>query len=108
MSFAFDSAELTAQGQEGLREIGLNLVQAENLGRITIEGHTDSQGAEEYNRALSERRAQSVRDFLVVNFPQLADTQFTIRGMGESDPIATNDTPEGRSQNRRVEIIVGG
>lgn len=108
VNFGFDSAELTAQGQEGLREIGLNLVQAENLGRITIEGHTDSQGAEEYNRALSERRAQSVRDFLVVNFPQLAGTQFTIRGMGESDPIATNDTPEGRSQNRRVEIIVGG
>ncbi|MGW8267494.1 MAG: OmpA family protein [Longimicrobiales bacterium] len=108
VNFAFDSDQLTARGEEGLREIGRTLVQAENLGRITIEGHTDSQGAEEYNQDLSRRRAESVRAFLVASFPQLANTEFTVVGMGESEPIATNDTPEGRAQNRRVEIIVGG
>lgn len=108
VTFGFDSDELTTQGQAALREIGYDLVRAENLNVITIEGHTDSRGEEEYNQALSQRRAESVRAFLVVNFPQLADTQFTVRGMGESRPVATNDTEEGRAQNRRVEIIVGG
>jgi OOP family OmpA-OmpF porin len=108
VNFAFDSPALTPDGQEGLREIGYILIQAEDLGEITIEGHTDSVGDEEYNRNLSQLRAESVRDFLLANFPQLANSQFTILGLGESDPVASNDTPEGRAQNRRVEIIVGG
>ena len=108
VTFGFDSAELTAQGQAALREIGNDLVRAENLDQIAIEGHTDSRGDEEYNRELSRRRAESVRDFLVANFAQLSNSQFTIRGIGEARPVATNDTDAGRAQNRRVEIIVGG
>ena len=107
VTFGFDSAELTAQGQAALREIGDVLVTAENLGTIAVEGHTDSMGAEEYNMNLSRRRAESVRDFLVANYSQLSGTQFTVRGMGESNPVADNGTEEGRAQNRRVEIIVG-
>jgi OOP family OmpA-OmpF porin len=108
VNFGFDSAELTPQGRAALLDIGNTLVQAENLSTISVEGHTDSVGAEAYNMELSRRRAQSVRDFLVANFPQLANTQFTVRGLGESNPIADNSTDEGRAQNRRVEIIVGG
>lgn len=108
VNFEFDSAELTAQGRAALQDIGNTLVQAENLDQIAIEGHTDSVGAEEYNMALSRRRAESVRDFLVANFPQLATTQFAVRGIGEARPIADNSTDAGRAENRRVEIIVGG
>jgi OOP family OmpA-OmpF porin len=108
VNFGFDSAELTARGREALREIGNTLVQADDLALITIEGHTDSVGPEQYNLDLSRRRAEAVRDFLVVSFPQLADTQFNAIGVGEARPVASNDTEEGRAQNRRVEIIVGG
>jgi OOP family OmpA-OmpF porin len=107
VNFGFDSAALTDQGQAALRAIGDTLVTAENLGTITVEGHSDSLGDAEYNLELSRRRAEAVRDFLVQSFPQLAGTQFTVRGLGESRPIASNDTEEGRARNRRVEIIVG-
>jgi OOP family OmpA-OmpF porin len=108
VNFGFDSAELTTQGQATLRQIGDTLVTADELGTIAIEGHTDSVGADDYNLDLSRRRAEAVRDFLRENFPQLADTQFTVRGFGETQPVTSNDTDQGRAQNRRVEIRVGG
>lgn len=107
VTFDFDSAQLTSRGQTVLREIGAELIKATNLGQVTIEGHTDSRGTEEYNVNLSRRRAESVRDFLAANFSQLSSTQFTIRGIGEARPVADNNTEAGRAQNRRVEIIVG-
>ena len=107
VNFEFDSAELTSQGRAALREIGNTLIQADNLGSITVEGHTDSLGADDYNMNLSQRRAESVRDFLVQNFSQLSNSNFTVRGIGEARPIADNGTDEGRARNRRVEIIVG-
>jgi outer membrane protein OmpA-like peptidoglycan-associated protein len=67
---------------------------------ITIEGYTDSQGSESYNQDLSERRAKSARDYLVRR--GVAGTRIQAYGRGEADPVATNDTPEGRAQNRRV------
>ena len=67
-----------------------------------IQGHTDSQGAESMNRDLSERRAMAVRDFLVEN--GIDPDRLTYKGYGESKPVASNDTPEGRAKNRRVEI----
>ena len=73
-----------------------------------MEGHTDSTGADDYNMELSRRRAETVRDFLVQNFPRLANTQFSVRGFGETRPVASNDTADGRARNRRVEIRVGG
>lgn len=69
---------------------------------ILIEGHTDSTGSDEHNLTLSRQRAQSVANYLAQRnvFP----TRFTIMGYGESQPIATNETTEGRAQNRRVEL----
>jgi OOP family OmpA-OmpF porin len=71
---------------------------------IQIEGHTDSQGPAEYNLALSERRAQAVKDLLVEN--GISANRLSIKGFGESLPLATNDTPEGRAENRRVTYTV--
>ena len=73
--------------------------------QVTITGHTDSRGNEDYNQQLSEKRAQAVRDYLLANMALSAD-RVTARGSGESEPIATNDTEEGRSKNRRIDVRV--
>ncbi len=73
---------------------------------LQIEGHTDSVGSDDFNQELSERRAGSVRDFLTdqgVPAPSI-----TARGFGKTQPVASNDTPEGRQRNRRVELVVNG
>ena len=72
---------------------------------LTVEGHTDSKGSDDFNTRLSQRRADAVRDAIVARgYPRdLVQTQ----GMGESQPVADNDSSEGRANNRRVEIIVG-
>jgi OmpA-OmpF porin, OOP family len=72
--------------------------------RVLIEGHTDSVGSEAYNLDLSQRRADAVRDFLLQNGVKAA--QLTTRGYGKASPVASNDTTEGRQQNRRVELII--
>jgi OOP family OmpA-OmpF porin len=71
--------------------------------RVSIEGHTDSIGTDAYNQKLSERRARTVRDHMVGQ--GIAADRITTRGFGESKPIASNETAEGRAQNRRVEIF---
>jgi outer membrane protein OmpA-like peptidoglycan-associated protein len=71
--------------------------------KIIIEGHTDSRGSDEYNEQLSERRARSVASALVSR--GVTNDSFTTVGRGKDFPVASNDTPEGRQQNRRVEII---
>jgi outer membrane protein OmpA-like peptidoglycan-associated protein len=71
---------------------------------IVVEGHTDSTGSDAYNMQLSERRANSVKRLLVQR--GVADYRITTIGYGESRPVATNNTPEGRQMNRRVEIRV--
>ncbi len=71
--------------------------------KILIEGHTDSRGTDEYNEALSERRAQAVATALSVR--GVPSDSVRTMGRGKAYPVATNDTPEGRQQNRRVEII---
>jgi len=71
---------------------------------ITIYGYTDSTGSADYNLKLSGERATSVKNYLVNK--GLAASRFNITGMGIADPIATNDTAEGRSQNRRVEFAI--
>lgn len=72
-----------------------------------IEGHTDSSGGAEYNQSLSEKRAASVRDYLV-NQADVRAARLSSRGYGETRPIATNETVEGRQQNRRVSAVVSG
>jgi OOP family OmpA-OmpF porin len=106
VSFDFDSAVLTAAGRARLREIGDLLVTQEDL-RVVVAGHTDSLGDAEYNMQLSRTRAEAVRDFLVTSYAQLSAEQFIVEAFGETRPVANNDTEAGRTQNRRVEIIVG-
>lgn len=72
--------------------------------QIAVEGHTDSTGSDEMNQGLSERRAAAVRDYLVSRGVPAA--RITVRGLGETSPIATNDTAAGRQQNRRVELVI--
>ena len=74
--------------------------------RVEVEGHTDSVGSEEFNQRLSEQRASTVRDYLVAQ--GIPSDTVTSRGFGKSQPVATNDTAEGRQQNRRVEMVVSG
>lgn len=74
--------------------------------KLEVEGHTDSVGSDEYNMRLSENRAGSVRDFLVLQ--GINTTSITTRGFGESRPVTTNDTATGRQGNRRVELVVSG
>lgn len=101
VNFAFDSAELRPQGEMTLNEVASRLRENPDL-RVRIEGHTDSVGSNEYNQGLSQRRAESVRDYLMSQ--GIAGNRMTATGYGEERPVATNDTDEGRSLNRRVEI----
>lgn len=97
--FGFDSAELTDEDKAALDEV------AENLKRLnfiegSIEGHTDSEGEADYNLGLSERRAQAAADYLMSK--GIAEGRLTVVGKGEAEPIADNETAEGRALNRRV------
>jgi outer membrane protein OmpA-like peptidoglycan-associated protein len=74
--------------------------------RLAIEGNTDSVGSDAMNQQLSENRANSVRDFLATE--NISGTSMTSRGFGKTQPAASNDTAEGRQQNRRVELVVSG
>jgi OOP family OmpA-OmpF porin len=102
--FAFDSAELTDRGKEAIeayrKELKPEIAQA--YAGIII-GHTDSTGDPNYNMGLSVRRAQAVSDHLVSTGVEAE--KLRIVGRGDNDPIASNDTAEGRARNRRVEII---
>ncbi len=73
---------------------------------LQVEGYTDSMGSDDFNQQLSERRAGSVRDFLIAEGVSAAS--ITSKGFGKADPVASNDTVEGRQHNRRVEIVVNG
>jgi len=73
---------------------------------LQVEGHTDSVGSEDYNQTLSEKRADSVRDYLVNQ--GLKESTITAKGLGESMPVSDNATAAGRQQNRRVELVVSG
>lgn len=74
--------------------------------RLEVEGHTDSVGTDEYNQKLSEARGASVRNYLTQ--AGMAAASITSKGLGENQPIATNDTASGRQKNRRVELIISG
>ena len=79
-------------------------MQKDRIAEIRIIGHTDSRGADDYNRVLSERRANAVARHLADN--GIPAKLIVVEGKGESRPIASNDTEEGRARNRRVEIDV--
>ncbi|HEY0721198.1 MAG TPA: OmpA family protein [Gammaproteobacteria bacterium] len=102
-SFAFDRAEIRPEFKPTLDKVATVLRDDPNV-RITIIGFTDSTGSESYNQRLSERRAQATADYLISK--GVGASQILTRGLGESEPRASNATEEGRAQNRRVEIYL--
>jgi len=103
--FVTGKAELVPLAQQKLSEVAKALNDIDPSKRIVVEGHTDSRGSDADNLALSERRAKAVRDYLVTQ--GVAEDRITAVGRGEAQPLATNDTTEGRANNRRVEIVIG-
>lgn len=103
VTFDFDSARIWAEGDAVLKNVAGVMVQYPQT-MIDVVGHTDNKGTDAYNEDLSVRRAQAVanklRDYGV------ASERLMVLGKGESQPIATNDTEEGRARNRRVEVRV--
>ncbi|WP_194789316.1 OmpA family protein [Pseudomonas sp. UFMG81] len=99
--FAFDSAELMPGAQQRLHAL-LPKLNDPAVTRVKVIGFTDSVGSDSYNQSLSERRASSVAEYLISQ--GLAPTKVTSQGRGEGEPVADNDTDEGRTRNRRVEL----
>ncbi|KJG17593.1 OmpA family protein [Photobacterium angustum] len=106
MPFAFDSDTLTAEDQARLEPIAQRLVNFPNAELVVI-GHTDSRGSEAYNQKLSEERAKTVAVYLMKHF-NIDASRVKGEGRGELDPVASNDTAEGRAQNRRVDVTTPG
>ena len=103
VTFDFDSSRITPNARVILDQVADTLLSAEGL-TVEIGGHTDSQGSSAYNQKLSQRRAEAVVDFLKER--GVAAEQLMARGYGEEEPIASNDTEEGRELNRRVELRI--
>ncbi len=101
--FDFDSAALRSNAEQNLAEFAESMKDFEDT-KILIVGHTDSKGPTDYNQQLSERRAESASDYL--NQQGLDSGRLIEAGRGESEPVATNETEEGRQQNRRVEVAI--
>ena len=103
----FDTGSFTlkAEAREKLAKISGILLAYPSL-KIEIDGHTDSIGGDDFNQHLSEQRAQMVREYLVDQLVPAASV--TAQGFGKTRPVTSNDTPEGRQQNRRVELVVSG
>ncbi len=103
--FATGKYDLRQEAQIALAKLSGIILSHPGL-NLKIEGYTDSVGTDEFNLKLSNQRADAVREYLINQ--GLTDTNVTASGLGKSDPVASNDTPTGRQQNRRVEIIVSG
>jgi outer membrane protein OmpA-like peptidoglycan-associated protein len=102
--FASNRSDLLPSAQEKLNEVGAALTRQDAESKITVEGYTDSQGDAPYNQALSQRRAEAVREYLVSR--GVGADRVTAQGFGLTRPIADNGSAEGRANNRRVEIVV--
>jgi outer membrane protein OmpA-like peptidoglycan-associated protein len=102
--FVSNKSDLLASAQMKLNEVADALVKNDSDSKIVVEGHTDSQGGATYNQDLSQRRAQTVRDYLVSR--HISADRVSAVGFGLTRPIADNATAEGRANNRRVEIVV--
>ena len=103
--FKTGSFELLAGARERLAKVSGIVIAHPGL-KLEVEGHTDSVGSDEYNQKLSENRAGAVRDYLVSQ--GIPADAIVSRGLGKTQPVATNDTAEGRQQNRRVELVLSG
>jgi outer membrane protein OmpA-like peptidoglycan-associated protein len=109
--FAFDSADLSPEARKKLDALATVLNQQQTLSRrIAVEGHADALGSQEYNLRLSQRRADAVAQELIAS--QIRRERVRSQGYGEQQPVAPNtnpdgtDNPDGRAQNRRVEVVI--
>lgn len=102
-AFSFDGTSLSEELQQALNDITDVLI-AQPILNAEVIGHTDNIGSADYNKTLSENRANQVADYLVQQ--GIEATRITVTGMGPSAPIADNSTREGRAANRRVELII--
>lgn len=103
VNFAFNSSDLTSVTKTNLDKLAQVLVNNPDT-NINIYGHTDDKGTDAYNLSLSERRANSVKSYLISK--GIASSRMFAKGEGESMPVATNSTDEGRAKNRRVEFAI--
>lgn len=101
--FDFDSYGLRPEAREHLTHLAASLNEYSDS-EVLIVGHTDSSGADEYNQTLSENRANAAGNYLIR--AGVAPSRVKTMGLGETEPVAPNDTPDGMQQNRRVEVAI--
>jgi outer membrane protein OmpA-like peptidoglycan-associated protein len=103
----FDTGKysLRPQAREKLAKVS-GIVSGHPGLRLDVEGHTDSVGGDDYNQQLSEHRAAAVRDYLTQQ--GMPGSSVTAKGFGKTQPVASNDTAQGKQQNRRVELVISG
>nr|WP_315824427.1 OmpA family protein [Paraflavitalea speifideiaquila] len=101
--FGFDQSNLSASAEGNLDKL-VGVLKENPDTDIEVQGHTDSKGADAYNMGLSERRASSVASYL--RNRGVSASRVTTKGYGETAPVASNDTEEGRAQNRRVNFLI--
>lgn len=102
--FDFDKADIRSDAAQALAQLA-TLIRAYPAGSATLEGHTDSKGDDAYNQRLSERRAESVKRWLVER-EGIEAGRLTPQGWGERKPVAGNEDDAGRQRNRRVEVVI--
>ena len=103
--FALNSANLTSDARERLAKVAGILIAYPDI-RVEVDGYTDNTGPMNFNQQLSQQRADTVRQYLVSQ--GVPSGSMDSKGFGPNDPIASNDTPDGRKQNRRVNMVVSG
>ena len=102
--FGFDSSDLLPAAQQNLTALANSLEDIEEDAVLMVVGHTDSTGSDDYNQRLSERRARAAAEYLQQQGMQPANLETL--GLGESEPVASNDTEAGQAENRRVEVAI--
>jgi len=102
--FGFDSSTLWAQARNNLSDLARVLADDSDDYELLVAGHTDASGAAAYNQTLSERRASAASYFLATQ--GIPETQIRVQGLGEMEPVASNETTTGQEANRRVEVVI--
>jgi outer membrane protein OmpA-like peptidoglycan-associated protein len=103
--FNLNSASLKPEARERLAKVAGILIAYPDI-HVEVDGYTDNTGTASYNQQLSEQRAQNVREYLVQQ--GVPSGSVISKGFGQNNPIASNDSPDGRRQNRRVSLLVSG
>lgn len=107
VQFEYNSSKIKPDSFSLLQEVAKVIKDHPSLKKIRVEGHASSEGNDDYNMRLSDARAKAVRDYLI-NEGGVAADRLEAKGYGETKPIASNDTEEGKEQNRRVEFNIVG